>query len=676
MSAPRPDIIPAAVQAAVAMSAATPDGGDPAADRPPSYVSRSCAASFSGAWHGGTPGEGAFSTTSARRGALRRGASPGTMNGIEWTGWVDVARHEPNPLPFDPSVSPIRPAVLAAGLASHPNRPFVNQVIQMTTSGVSLGADAYIVDGPRVQNNLKSASMYPTLVRAWIQTEIDAGRVAGPFAEPPHPSMQCWGVGVIPKNGSDLRVPGAKARVIVHLSQEDDGFPSLNAGMSSEDATLVYSRVVDSVDTIVAYTAAGGDPHFALADLKHAYRNICVRGADLTLTGFRFPNADTGTVEWYYDRCLSFGGRSAPSRFDTLACAIQYIAEERCAAEGLQICFKHYLDDTICIGMDAAQTTRGFTILLELFEELGIPAQEDKTTPTTKADVFLGIYVDIANSRLAIPRDKRDKWSAELRHIQGGGTYTPRSLASLAGKLTFGGVAFPALRPQVGILYKLSAPALRDGHGGAVRHPSPELRSTAKLFADCLDSDPTCPFSAFNAEPATANVFYSVDAAGMVGLGGFSLPNGPGGGPASAYFAEWPPGFTQGSPGVSSGLQETLTVAALVDQHEGDNQHLHFWSDSSVAVDAIARGRSDSPALNRTLAFLLSVCATRSLTVTVSWHRRGNNPTALCADALSRGLWVQAEELFPPIAGASRRRIYTETCRAFATPPSSTTTSL
>ena len=85
-------------------------------------------------------------------------------------------------------------------------------------------------------------------------------------------------------------------------------------------------------------------------------------------------------------------------------------------------------------------------------------------------------------------------------------------------------------------------------------------------------------------------------------------------------------------------MQETLTVAELVDQHEGDNQRPRFRSDASVAVDTMARGRSGSIALDCPFALLGAAFATRSLTVTVSWCRRGNDPAALCADALSRGM--------------------------------------
>ena len=225
-------------------------------------------------------------------------------------------------------------------------------------------------------------------------------------------------------------------------------------------------------------------------------------------------------------------------------------------------------------------------------------------------------------------------------------------------------------------MYAYSAPALREGRGGAVHHPNTELKGTAKVFADCIESNPTARFSSFNAEPADADVIFSVDAAGQDGMGGFELPNQPHNAaePPKAYHAPWPPGFAQGNDGVSSGLQETLTIAALAHHHPVAGQHLHFWSDSAVAVDATGRGRSDSPALNRTLALLFATCAARSLTITVAWHRRGNNGAALAADALSRGLFDQAEALFPAIAGASRMTFSTQDCPVFATKPNVTTT--
>ena len=218
--------------------------------------------------------------------------------------------------------------------------------------------------------------------------------------------------------------------------------------------------------------------------------------------------------------------------------------------------------------------------------------------------------------------------------------------------------------------YACASPALRDGRGLNVRHTNSELRSAAAAFARVLATDPASPFDAFSASPENAELQLAVDAAGQEGLGGFTLESS---GKADLHHATWPAGFAQGQAGVSSGLQELLTVAAMVCQLPNASSHLNFWSDSAVCVDAIARGWSPAPAINRTLHCLFETCATRSLTVTVAWHTRDSSPSATAADALSRGMFQEAQELLPAIAGGSTHTLRLTDCPAFATKPSSST---
>ena len=630
----------------------------------------SCADQFPGGMcHSGAEGEGRFASTTARKGALRRGASPDELNGVRWSGWVDMPRHEPDPLPFQ-RVTSLNADVLEHELRDHPNAEFRTMVVNMARHGVSLGADGYVATGPRLQPNLKSADLYPDHIRKWIGKEVTAGRLAGPFTSMPHPKLQCWGVGVIPKGGSDLADPEAKARVITHLSQESDGLPSMNATVDPASAKVHYTRVVDAIDMIEEFTASGGDPHIALVDMKAAYRNLQIRQEDLALVGIRFPNKETGEDEFYYDRCVGFGGRASPSRFDALASAVQWIAERRAAEQGVRCKYQHYLDDFLGGGYDADHTAAALRVLLQLFVDLDIPAEPSKTQPTTKRAVYLGIQFDLQEQTVSMPIDKVTRWSAELAAIAAGAASTPKKLASMAGKLGFAMVCMPAMRPRMAPFYAASAPALRDGRGRSPLYPNGALKEAAADFATVLRARPATMFAAFSASPEAANLQFSVDAAGFEGLGGFSLDRD---GRAVRYHSQWPDGFSQGDPGVSSGLQEMLTVATLVHQHETDGDHLNFWTDSAVCVDAIARGSSATPPLNRTLDFLLFTCASRSLTVTVAWHFRDTSPSATAADALSRGRHEEASVLLPAIAAGSIQTLRCSDCPAFEIKPNSST---
>ena len=179
----------------------------------------------------------------------------------------------------------------------------------------------------------------------------------------------------MPKGGSNLADPEAKARVMTHLSQESDGLPSVNATVDPASAKAHHTRVVDAVDMVEGFTANGGDPHIALVDLKSAHRNLQIRQEDLALVGTRFPNKETGLDEHHYDRCMGFGGRASPSRFDAFASAVQWIAERHATQQGVRCQLQHYLDDFLIGGYDAENTAAGLQILLDLFADPGTPAE-------------------------------------------------------------------------------------------------------------------------------------------------------------------------------------------------------------------------------------------------------------------------------------------------------------
>ena len=68
-------------------------------------------------------------------------------------------------------------------------------------NGFSYGFPLYYMGTryPRDAKNLKSASSQPDIVRQKIQTEIDAGRVAGPFDQRPFPNLRVSPLGLVPK---------------------------------------------------------------------------------------------------------------------------------------------------------------------------------------------------------------------------------------------------------------------------------------------------------------------------------------------------------------------------------------------------------------------------------------------------------------------------------------------
>lgn len=91
-------------------------------------------------------------------------------------------------------------------------------------------------------NNLISALHNPVIVHSKIQKELEAHRLAGPFASPSFQPLHVSPLGVVPK-----KAPG-EFHLIHHLS-----FPkgsSVNDGIHPDHTQVCYARVEDAIQQI------------------------------------------------------------------------------------------------------------------------------------------------------------------------------------------------------------------------------------------------------------------------------------------------------------------------------------------------------------------------------------------------------------------------------------------
>ncbi len=75
--------------------------------------------------------------------------------------------------------------------------------------------------GPRLpieSKNLKSVKGHEDLVREKIKKELDLGRIAGPFKNPPMSTFRVSPIGLVPKKGIN------EYRLIHHVSYPDKRF--------------------------------------------------------------------------------------------------------------------------------------------------------------------------------------------------------------------------------------------------------------------------------------------------------------------------------------------------------------------------------------------------------------------------------------------------------------------
>ena len=114
----------------------------------------------------------------------------------------------PTPLDWQPC-TPLRHAQFAHELQNHPDNAWVARLLNGLRHGVRLG-----YTGPRCPTqarNLPSAFTHPEAIDAELAKECAAGRIRGPFQEPPFPNLHCSGLGAVPKKDG-------RWRMILHLS--------------------------------------------------------------------------------------------------------------------------------------------------------------------------------------------------------------------------------------------------------------------------------------------------------------------------------------------------------------------------------------------------------------------------------------------------------------------------
>ena len=111
----------------------------------------------------------------------------------------------------------------------------------------------------KTEHALSSANPGP--VEEYLQTELAAGRIVGPFEEVEIPTAQVSRFGVIPKANQPNRW-----RLILELSSPHG--QSVNDGIKKEICSLRYPSIDNAVEKIVQ---SGPGMLLAKGEIEHAY---------------------------------------------------------------------------------------------------------------------------------------------------------------------------------------------------------------------------------------------------------------------------------------------------------------------------------------------------------------------------------------------------------------------
>ena len=312
-------------------------------------------------------------------------------------------------------MTPYQVAVWEQGLASHPDRSFVEFICRGIREGFRIGFDHQQAQDNSGPGNMKSAKDHQEVVDKYIGTECEKRRLLGPLQRSKYPQVRISPFGVIPKSE-----PG-KWRLIIDLSSPTGG--SVNDGINKEWCSLTYMTIDDVAARVVRL---GRGALMAKFDLKSAYRQVPVHPDDRWLLGMEWKG------QLFVDTALPFGLRSAPAIFNAVAEALAHMIRQKGVEE-----LDHYLDDFSIVGSpNTQQCRRDLEISLATCEEAGCPVAGEKTEGPTTVMTLLGIELDSIQLQLRLPQEKLRKLKKLVASWRKRTGCKKRELESLAGHLS------------------------------------------------------------------------------------------------------------------------------------------------------------------------------------------------------------------------------------------------
>ena len=496
-------------------------------------------------------------------------------------------------------------------LCHHPHPDKVAYVIQGLRNGFHLGF-TYSTSLKSATGNMASALLNPQVIDNYLQSEVQSGRVAGPFSQPPLSGLHVSRFGVIPKRHQ----PG-KWRLILDLSSPAGH--SVNDGIAGEDYSLQYMKVDDIIAGIMRL---GRGSLMAKFDVQNAYRIVPVHTEGRPLLGMKWRGA------FYADMVLPFGVRSAPYIFTCIADLVEWVAKQNYDVTFLM----HYLDDFHTLGPPGSSVCQhNLDRSIDCFSKLGIPLHPDKLEGPSTCLTILGIELDSLNLQARLPQDKFDRMSALLEDWSQKRWCKRKELESLIGHLQHACKVVPQGRSFLRRMINLLCAFRRDDH---------PIRLNQEFFLDLawwqefFQSWNGCSFFQYPQCAPLPDFEVSSDASGALGYGAVFQGHW--------FSGAWLP--AQVSQSIEYKELFPIIVAAYLWGPQWVSQRVNFLSDNRSVVDILRSGASRAPTIMSLVRYLSLLAARHSFSFTASPVRGKSNPIA---DALSRFQFQRFRRLAP-----------------------------
>ena len=490
---------------------------------------------------------------------------------------------------------------------------YLPSVVDFLVSGFKCGFPLHF-EGIRTSfeaNNLVSANQLPRVVDVKLQKEVNAGRVAGPFQDPPFSLFRVSPLGVVPK-----KVPG-EFRIIHHLSYPKGS--SVNDGISPENTSVQYARVDDAIQLL---KTAGRNCFLAKTDIKNAFRIVPIQSSDHNLLGMKWNDL------YYYDKCMPMGCASSCKTFEIFSTAIEWIAKNKLLIDLIL----HLLDDFLIVAPSYDLCSAHLKQFLQLCEFLGVPIAPEKTCGPSQVLSFAGIELDSTLMEARLPVEKLDKCNQAILAMLSHKKTNLKDLQSLIGLLQFACSVIVPGRPFLRRLIDLTIGVKSNLHF---------IRLTREVKQDLLVWKEF--LSAFNGKSFFLNESWLsseklnlfTDAAGGVGFGAVFG--------SEWIFGAWPPHWLNRNIAILEFFPIVLALYLWGDKMA--NRCILFFSDNEAVVQVINKQSCKDKTLMFFVRKMVSVCLTHNIVFRAKHLPGVENKLA---DALSR-LQVQHFKLLAPL---------------------------
>ena len=248
--------------------------------------------------------------------------------------------------------------------------------------GFDLGHRGTTTNDLKVKN-LTSASKNPKEIHKALNKELQAGRLAGPFKEPPFTHFQISPIGLVPKKNG-------KFRLIVHLSSPKAD--SINSHIDNIFSDVQYATLQDAFKLILGM---GPHPYMAKLDIQSAFRLIPIKPEQYNLLCIKWED------QYYYDRCLPMGARSSCALFESFSSAIEHIAVKQGVTSVI-----HYLDDFFLVNRNKEGCQKDLSKITNICAALQVPLAAEKTKGPTQLLDFLGFEINTITETVSLPKEK------------------------------------------------------------------------------------------------------------------------------------------------------------------------------------------------------------------------------------------------------------------------------